>query len=167
MDIKLQVTEKELKEFPEESTTNINQKVDTHPPKRQLLATQSVRKETLIQPSASIPLYKESLIQPSDPTPLLSLNIQPDLRALAQTLLPEALRYLHISIHISQQISQHGHHHSRWHLDRSPQQRQMRRRNRKPKGEKGCEGTGTAHGRKGRPGAHRCSDTGEYEPDPL
>ena len=95
MDIQLQVTDKELDEFPEESTTFTNiqamKSQDTHPPTRQLLATQ--------------PVGKESLNQSSDPIPLLlSLHIQPDLWAFAQTLLPEALWYLHISIHIGKSL---------------------------------------------------------------
>ena len=101
MDIKFQVTEKELEEFQEERSDQISTTItniqatksqDTQPPTRQLIATQ--------------PVGKESLNQSSDPIPqLLSLHIQPNLWAFAQTLTPEALRYLHISIHIGKSLS--------------------------------------------------------------
>ena len=95
IDVQLQVTDKELEEFPEESTTN---SWDTRSPTRQLL---TVGKETLVQLSDSItvgkktliqlgvpatllvPLPKGSLIQPSVPVPpLLTLQPQPELQAL-------------------------------------------------------------------------------------
>ena len=81
IDIQLQVADKELDEFPEESTTNSE---CTCSPTRQLL---TVRKETLIQldvpATLSVPLPKGSLIQPSVPVPLLlTLQLQPDLQAL-------------------------------------------------------------------------------------
>ena len=43
--------------------------------------------------------------QPSRPIPpLLSLHLQPNLNALAQTLSPQALRYVHLGIQISQNL---------------------------------------------------------------
>ena len=109
LDIQLQVTDKELEEFPEEDTTNGQ---DTRSCIRQLLV---LGKETLIQLREPLVLGKEtliqsgvpgtpsvtqpkgSLIQPSVPVPLLlTLQPQPDLQALVQTLTPQALRYLHI-----------------------------------------------------------------------
>ena len=117
LDIQLQVTDKELEEFPEENTTNsTTNRQDTHSPTRQLLVLGKetlvqlseppvLEKETLIQsgvpgtPSVTRP--KGSLIQPSVPVPpLLTLQPQPDLQALAQTLTPQPLRYLYIGIHI-------------------------------------------------------------------
>ena len=158
LDVQLQVTDKELEEFPEENTTHsTTNRWDTHSPTRQLLV---LRKETLVQPSEPLVLGKETLIQPSKPsvlgketliqlgvldTPLvtqpkgsliqpsvpvpllLTLQPQPDLQALVQTLTPQALRYLHIGIHISQQISQHGLH-SRCFSNRHTRQRPVRRK---------------------------------------
>ena len=101
MDIQLQVTEKELEGFPEETSDQIGKTItniqatksqDTQPPTRQTLTTQ--------------PVGKESLNQSSDPiSPLLSLHIQPDLWAFVRTLSSEALRYLHIGIHIGKVLS--------------------------------------------------------------
>ena len=64
VDFQLQVTDKELKELPEEIQPKRSQ--DTRPPTKQLLATQPVGKESLIQMSdpilAAQPIRKESLV---------------------------------------------------------------------------------------------------------
>ena len=86
MDIQLQVTDKELEEFPEEKSdqigitiTNIKAmksqrttQIDTWLATQHYIATQPAGKEPPNQPSNHIPL-------------LLSLHIQPDLQALTWT----------------------------------------------------------------------------------
>ena len=127
LDIQLHVTDKELEEFPEENTTNsTTNRWDIRSPTGQPLTS---RKETLIQSSEPLVLGKETLIQLGVPVtlsvtqpkgsliqpsvlvpPLLTLQPQPDLQTLVQTLTPQVPRYLHIGIHIGQQIDQHGLH---------------------------------------------------------
>ena len=47
-----------------------------------------------------------SVDQPGGPIPpLLSLQLQPDLNMLMQTLTPQALQYIHIGIHIGRTLS--------------------------------------------------------------
>ena len=55
------------------------------------------------QPIASSPPAAFPMVsQPGGPIPpLLSLRLQPDLNALARTLSPQALRYVHLGIQIS------------------------------------------------------------------
>ena len=127
IDIQLQVTDQELKEFPEEYPTNdtTNSPTDQHDtcsPVKQFLV---LEKETLVQLSVpptygkqtlihlsvpstpSVTLLKQSLIQHRIP-PLLTLHPQPDLPALVRSLTPQAQRYLHIGIHLGHQVSQPG-----------------------------------------------------------
>ena len=58
------------------------------------------------QPVVSLPVTAPPVVsQPSHPIPLLlSLQLQPDLNALAQTLSPQALQYIHLSIQISRNL---------------------------------------------------------------
>ena len=58
------------------------------------------------QPLVSLPVTGPLMVgQPSCPIPpLLSLRIQPDLNALAQTLSPQALQYVHLGIQISHSL---------------------------------------------------------------
>ena len=74
-EIQLQVTDKELEEFPEENTTNDTtnsptNKQDIRSPARQFLV---LRKGTLIQSSEPLVYGKQTLIQSSAPsTPLVT-----------------------------------------------------------------------------------------------
>ena len=75
LDIQLQVTDQELKEFPQENTTNsTTNRWDTHSPTRQLLV---LRKETLIQPSEPLVHGKETFIQSSEALILEKGDIHP------------------------------------------------------------------------------------------
>ena len=83
-------------------------------------------KQTLIQPSVHRTYGKQTLVYPSVPrTPpvlpnrsliqcrasppsLLTLQPQPNLRALARSLTPQAQRYISIGIQLSHQVSQPG-----------------------------------------------------------
>ena len=58
------------------------------------------------QPVVGPPVAAPPMVsQPSRPIPpLLSLQLQPDLNALARTLSPQALRYVHLSIQISRNL---------------------------------------------------------------
>ena len=127
IDIQLQVTDKELEEFPEEYPTNNTtngptDQCDTHSPARQfpvlrkethiqLSVPPTYRKQTLIHLSVpstpSVMLPKQSLIQPRVPL-LLTLQPQPNLSALVRSLTPQAQRYINISVHLSHQVSQPG-----------------------------------------------------------
>ena len=59
-----------------------------------------------VQPVASPPPAASPVVgQPSGPIPpLLSLRLQPDLNALARTLSPQALRYIHLGIQIGRNL---------------------------------------------------------------
>ena len=127
IDIQLQVTDRELEEFPEEYPTNDTtndptDQVDTCSPTRQfpvlrketliqLSVPLTYGKQTLVQPSApstpSVTLPKQSLIQPRVP-PLLTLQPQPDLPALVRSLTPQTQRYIHIGVYLGHQVSQPG-----------------------------------------------------------
>ena len=111
IDIQLQVTDKELEEFPEEYPTNDTtnsptDQCDTHSPARQFLVLGketliqlsiplTYGKQTLIQLSApstpSVTLPKQSLVQPRVPL-LLTLQPQPDLPALVRSLTPQGTK---------------------------------------------------------------------------
>ena len=71
---------------------------------RQPLAHQVCQRQLLpwsVSPWSSQPV----VCQPGHPVPpLLSLHLQPDLNALARTLSPQALRYVHLGIQISQNL---------------------------------------------------------------
>ena len=58
------------------------------------------------QPIVSPPVTAPPVVsQPGHPVPLLlSLHLQPDLNALARTLSPQALRYVHLSIQIGRSL---------------------------------------------------------------
>ena len=106
IDIQLQVTDKELMEFPEEYPTDTTKsptdQCDTHSPAVQFLVLekethiqpsvhQTYGKQTLIYPSvpSTLPevLPKQSLVQPKAPL-LLTLQPQPDLLAPVRSLTP-------------------------------------------------------------------------------
>ena len=58
-------------------------------------------------PLAHQPALRQPILRPPVPRqvpPLLSLRLQPDLNALARTLSPQALRYVHLGIQISQNL---------------------------------------------------------------
>ena len=68
--------------------------------------------QSLIQPVVAPPVVSQSGVdqsgvdQPSCPIPpLLSLQLQPNLNALTQTLSPQALRYVHLGIQIGWTLS--------------------------------------------------------------
>ena len=90
MDIQLQVTEKELEEFPEErsdqiSTNIVNRKTTKGRRTTNITTRNRIDTQPATRPVVTyIPLSrKESLDQSSDPIPpLLSLHIQPNLQAL-------------------------------------------------------------------------------------
>ena len=74
-----------------------------HPPvaRQPVLHPPVVRQPVVCQPV----LHQPVVHQPSCTVPLLlSLHLQPDLNALTQTLSPQALRYIHLGIQISQNL---------------------------------------------------------------
>ena len=136
--IQLQVTDEELKEFPEKQLIDTTERIaeqsnhqsqSTRLPihTRQTLIQSSVHSmyvkqelvqlsvhvnQTLIHPrvlNGPIALPRQSLIQPM-PSPPSLLTLQPKLNvmALARSLTPQAQRYVCIGIHLSHQISQPG-----------------------------------------------------------
>ena len=69
--------------------------------------SQSLSQPVVVQPIVSQPSVGwSSADQPGGPIPpLLSLQLQPDLNALTQTLTPQALWYIHIGIQIGRTLS--------------------------------------------------------------
>ena len=135
INIQVEVTDKELEEFPEEypidTTNSPADQCNTHllaiitrsPAEQflilgkqtlfQLSVHPTYGKQTLIYPSVpstlSVILPKQSLIQPRAPPPsLLTLQPQPNLLALVRSLTSQAQRYICIGIHLSHQVSQPG-----------------------------------------------------------
>ena len=74
--------------------------------------SQSLSQPVVVKPVVGQPVVSQlafgqpSADQPGDPIPpLLSFWLQPDLNALARTLTPQALQYVHIGIQISRTLS--------------------------------------------------------------
>ena len=129
INIQLQVTDKELEEFPEEHLINTtNSPVDRCKPHLQAATTHlpgaefpTLEKQTLVQLSVHLTYGKQTLVYPSvlrtlsvlpkqslfqhkaSPPSLLTLQLQPNLVALARSLTPQAQRYICIGIHLSHQ----------------------------------------------------------------
>ena len=95
----------------------VDRPVDLPPPSEAVLARQPVlgspetppllaRQPTLRQPVLRPPVPRQPVVrQPGRQVPpLLSLRLQPDLNALARTLSPQALRYVHLGIQIGQNL---------------------------------------------------------------
>ena len=112
MDIQLQVTDKELEEFPEERSdeigTPITNRADISPPTPKVKQRKITKQHQIDTQPATRPVvtYTRRSLDYSSRVPLLlSIHIQPDLQALTQTLTPKALRYLHVGIHIGKCLS--------------------------------------------------------------
>ena len=94
----------------------VDRPVDLHPPSEAVLGPSEIappvarqlkaRQPVLHQPVLRPPALRPPVVrQPDRQVPsLLSLRLRPDLNALARTLSPQALRYVHLGIQIGQNL---------------------------------------------------------------
>ena len=89
----------------------VDRPVDLHPPSEAVLGPSEIappvaRQLEAHQPVLHPPALRPPVVrQPDRQVPsLLSLRLQPDLNALARTLSPQALRYVHLGIQIGQNL---------------------------------------------------------------
>ena len=89
----------------------VDRPVDLHPPSEAVLGSPEIAPPVARQLEARQPVLRPPALrppvvrQPDRQVPsLLSLRLRPDLNALARTLSPQALRYVHLGIQIGQNL---------------------------------------------------------------